>query len=138
MLFTPKKTKFKKFQKGRRFNKITPVSTPLKFGQIGLKILETKRLTSKQLLSLYNNLRKKFKKKGKVCIIPYPHLGISKKPIEVRMGKGKGAISHWVAKAKVGATLCEIITMNIAFAQKVLDRIRTKLPIKTKIIKRLL
>ena len=54
------------------------------------------------------------------------------------MGKGKGAISHWVAKAKVGATLCEIITMNIAFAQKVLDRIRTKLPIKTKIIKRLL
>jgi large subunit ribosomal protein L16 len=136
MLFVPKKTKFKKFQKGKRFNRIQPTLKNLKFGQIGLKILETKWLTSKQLLALYNNLRKRFKKKGKVCVMLYPQLGISKKPIEVRMGKGKGSVNHWVAKAKIGATLCEIITFNLTLATKVLERVKAKLPIKTLIIKR--
>lgn len=136
MNYIPLKQKFKKSQKGKSFNKITVLRNNLKFGQLGLKVLEHCRLTSKQILALYNNLKKKMKKRGSVLISVFPHTPISKKPTEVRMGKGKGGVAFWVAKLGAGATLCEISTFQKSFALKVLKRVRFKLPIKTKIILR--
>lgn len=133
MLFIPSKQKYKKQQKGKSFNKISKISF-LKYGQIGLKVLSSLRITSKQLSALYNWLRKKLKKKGKVIISVFPQTPITKKPIEVRMGKGKGNVGFWVSKLKAGSLLCEVSTRYKLFAKNVLNRARFKFPIKTKII----
>jgi large subunit ribosomal protein L16 len=134
MLFIPTRQKYKKQQKGKAFNKITNSKSILTYGQIGLKVLSSYRLNSKQLLALYNGLKKKIKRKGKLIINVFPQTPISKKPIEVRMGKGKGNVSYWVSKIKSGVILCEISTPYIVFAKKVLNHARFKLPIKTKIV----
>lgn len=134
MLFIPARQKYKKQQKGKAFNKITNSKVNLTYGQIGLKVLSSYRLNSKQLSALFNGLRKKIKRKGRLIINVFPQTPISKKPIEVRMGKGKGNVSYWVSKIKSGVVLCEISTPYIAFAKKVLSHARFKLPIKTKII----
>lgn len=134
MLFIPIKQKYKKQQKGKAFNKVIKSKSFLKYGQIGLKVLSSYRLNSKQLVALFNGLKKKIKKKGKLIISVFPQTPITKKPIEVRMGKGKGNVSHWVSKVKPGNILCEISTPNVIFAKKILNYARFKLPIKTKII----
>ena len=134
MLFIPTKQKYKKQQKGKAFNKIIGCSPLLTYGQIGLKVLSSYRLNSKQLKTLYNGLKKKMKRKGKLIINVFPQTPITKKPIEVRMGKGKGNVSYWVSKIKSGALLCEISTSHLVYAKKVLNYARFRLPIKTKII----
>ena len=133
MSLTPKKQKYKKQQKGRAFNKIGPVFTlnSLSFGSYGLKTLESGRISSKQLESLYQCLNKIIKKTGRVVLTVFPHTPISKKPIEVRMGKGKGNVDSWVAKIKAGRVICEIITNSKELAIKALHQAQLKLPIKT-------
>lgn len=136
MLFIPKKQKYKKQQKGKSFRKIVYKSCTLKHGQIGLKTLHSARFDSKLIISLYNNLKKKMKKKGKVLITVFPQTPITNKPVEVRMGKGKGNVAFWVAKVKAGCIICEISTFKITSAINVLKNIRFKLPVKTKIVLR--
>lgn len=138
MLYTPLKTKFKKYQKGKDFNRIKINKQQLKCGQIGLRIIVSSRITVKQLIMLYNNVKKKMKKRGRVFINIFPQTSITKKPVEVRMGKGKGNFSFWAARAYAGSTLCEVLTYNTNYAIKVLKKVRSKLPIKTKIFLRLL
>jgi large subunit ribosomal protein L16 len=139
MLFIPKKQKFKKYQKGKSFKKITIITNKLRYGQFGLKSLHFSRITSKQLIMLYNNLKKKIKKKGRVILCVFAHICVTKKPIEVRMGKGKGPINFWSAKIKGGSLLCEISCLEKynTLVVKTLNSIRFKFPIKTKIVKRL-
>jgi large subunit ribosomal protein L16 len=137
MLFVPKKSKFKKQQKGKLLNCINSTTVEvyqLKIGSVGLKSLSADRLTSSQIETLRQTVTKIIKKAGRVIINAFPQTPISKKPIEVRMGKGKGGVDHWVFKVKPGYVLCEIITDNHEIAISALETVQKKLNIKTKII----
>ena len=138
MLLSPRNFKYKKQQKGKSFNKIFKTSNlglvPLKFGSVGLKAITAGRLTAKQINSVRQSINKQIKKLGRLKVNIFPHTPISKKPIEVRMGKGKGNVDHWVFKVKPGFILYEIETSFIHIAVKALKLGQIRLPIKTKII----
>ena len=137
MLFIPRRSKFKKQQKGKSFNRINSSSTDLyalKFGSVGLKAMSSGRLSSKQIDSVRQSISKVIKKLGRVKTNIFPDTPISKKPIEVRMGKGKGNVDHWVFKVKPGFVLYEVETDFIQVAVKALESGQIRLPIKTKII----
>jgi large subunit ribosomal protein L16 len=136
-MFIPKKSKFKKQQKGKLCNRIDGSifsSDQLHFGSVGLKALTHDNLTSKQMEAIRQSINKVVKKTGKIIIKSFPNIPVSKKPIEVRMGKGKGAVDHWVFKVKPGYILCEIITDQVEIGVKALTMVKKKLSIKTKII----
>ena len=138
MLLSPRNFKYKKQQKGKSFNKIFKTSKsglmPLTFGSVGLKAISSGRLTAKQINSVRQSINKQIKKPGRLKVNIFPHTPISKKPIEVRMGKGKGNVDHWIFKVKPGFILYEIETSFISVAIKALKRGQIRLPIKTKII----
>lgn len=135
MLFIPKKQKYKKQQKGHNFSKINAPKSLffLTYGQFGLKASEVGRISSKQLESFYHRLNKIIKKAGRVFILLFPTIAVSKKPIEVRMGKGKGNVSHWIARVRPGTPICEIITSSKELGLKALNNAKICLPLKTKI-----
>jgi large subunit ribosomal protein L16 len=137
MLSFPRRSKFKKQQKGKSFNRINSTSTDLyslKFGSVGLKALNSGRLSSKQIESVRQAISKVIKKQGRLKINIFPDTPISKKPIEVRMGKGKGAVDHWIFKVKAGFILYEIETAFTSLAVKALESGQIRLPIKTRIV----
>ena len=135
-MFIPKKSKFKKQQKGKILNVINSSLSPdqLLFGSIGLKAMSFDRITSKQIETIRQSLNKLIKKTGKVIINVFPNVPISQKPLEVRMGKGKGSVDHWIFKVKPGFILCEIITDQIKIAEKALLLLKKKMSLKTRII----
>jgi large subunit ribosomal protein L16 len=135
-MFIPKKFKFKKQQKGRISNHIDSaiVSDQLCFGSLGLKAMSFDRITSKQVETMRQSLSKSMRKTGRLVFNFFPNQPISKKPLEVRMGKGKGNIDHWIFKIKPGFILCEIITDQMKIARKALTSLKKKMNIKTKII----
>ncbi len=135
MLFIPKNSKYKKQQKGRAFNKLNSLTHLYKLkGSVGLKALSFCRLTSKQLNSIHQSINKIVKKLGRIQMNVFPQTPISKKPKEIRMGKGKGSVDHWVSKVKPGTILCEIKTDFIPIGIKALKTAQIRLPVKTKII----
>lgn len=137
MLLNPRNFKYKKQQKGKSFKIILgrrPNLTPLNFGSIGLKALSAGRLTAQQINSVRQCINKRIKKLGRLKVNIFPHTPISKKPIEVRMGKGKGNVDHWVFNVKPGFILYEIETAFHSVALKALQSGQIRLPIKTKII----
>ena len=139
MLLNPRNFKYKKQQKGKSFNKIFNPSAsrglmPLSFGSIGLKAIASGRLTAKQINSVRQAINKQIKKLGRLKVNIFPHTPISKKPIEVRMGKGKGNIDRWIFKVQPGFILYEIESPFTSIAVKALKRGQIRLPIKTKII----
>jgi large subunit ribosomal protein L16 len=136
MLLIPKKQKYKKLQKGKSFNKIKPQNNHLVYGQIGLKVLTSSRVKSKQLVAIYNNIKKKIKKRGKVILTTFPQTPVTKKPTEIRMGKGKGGVSFWASKISAGSVICEISTFYTSLAVSILKKIRFKISPKTKLIYR--
>lgn len=95
-LLVPRSSKYKKYHKGKNFKKVTSVipSVRLKFGVVGLRSSESGKLTSKQIQCMRMCINKIIKKKGKLKLNIFPQTSVSKKPTEVRMGKGKGSISH--------------------------------------------
>ena len=135
MLFVPKKTKFKKRQKGKRLNTINHVNSLFKlpFGKIGLRSVECGHLTSKQINAIKLTINKVIKKKGKLKINIFPNTPISKKPLEVRMGKGKGNVDRWIFKVKSGTLLFEIQS-PIIVAKNAFLLAQYKIPIKTQIV----
>jgi large subunit ribosomal protein L16 len=138
MLLSPRNFKYKKQQKGKSSNKIIGCSntglSSLKFGSVGLKSLSPGRLTAKQINSVRQSINKQIKKLGRLKVNIFPHTPITKKPVEVRMGKGKGNVDHWVFKVKPGFILYEIETPFLNIAIKALKLGQIRLPIKTKII----
>jgi large subunit ribosomal protein L16 len=136
MMFIPKQTKYKKQQKGKNFNRITNVYNIDKFnlGSISLKSIDSGRLNSKQIASMRQAIQKIIKKSGRLIVNIFPATPISKKPVEVRMGKGKGNVDHWVFKVTSGIVLCEIETSNPVIGFKAMQAAQFRLPIKTKII----
>jgi large subunit ribosomal protein L16 len=136
MQYIPKKFKFKKQQKGRNFNKIAPVLglQKLHFGSAGLCAQANGRLTSKHLETLKQIITKFIKRSGRLKINVFPHTSVSKKPLEIRMGKGKGAVAHWVAKVQPGVVICEIELKNIVLGKMALRAAQQRLPMHTKLI----
>jgi large subunit ribosomal protein L16 len=137
MLLSPRRFKYRKQQKGRSINRISVNSKEnnnLMFGSIGLKSLEPGRLTAKQIQSVKQVINKKIKKIGRLKVNVFPQVPISKKPVEVRMGKGKGNVDHWVFKVKAGVVLFEIETTFLSTSIKALELSQRRLPLKTKII----
>ncbi len=136
MLYTPKKTKYKKQQKKLNFNKLTK-STPfenLNFYSIKLKSISSGYLNSKQLEMLRQTIVKTIKKSGRVFINVFPNTPITKKPLEVRMGKGKGNVDHWASKIQNGTCICTIEINSKVVAIKALINCQKKLPLKTRIV----
>lgn len=132
MRLQPKKTKYRKVKKGRlKFLEFK--SNKLNFGTIGLKATESGIITAKQIESARQAIARKTKRKGKVWITVFPDLPITKKPTEVRMGKGKGSVSHWAAKVKGGTVLFEMCGINLKTAIKAFKTGGAKLCVKTTI-----
>ena len=127
-----KQAKYKKFRKSK-LKKLELKANKLKFGTFGLKAAESGIIKSTQILAAKQTIIQKIKKKGKIWTRVFPYLSVTSKPIGVRMGRGKGAISHWVAKINCGNVLFEICGKNRAIIFSALKTAGSKLPIKTKI-----
>ena len=136
MKYQPSYRKIFKRQKGKTCNKINSsfLLKKLSFGSLGLIAKESGYLTSKQINCFYQTVNKILKKNGKFFLKIFPHTPITKKPLEVRMGKGKGSVNHWVAKIKVGTILCEIESSSKKLGLFSLSKGKFKLPLLAKII----
>ncbi|WMC20163.1 MAG: 50S ribosomal protein L16 [Enterobacteriaceae bacterium PSpyr] len=132
-MLQPKKTKFRKIQKGRNRG---IVNNNIKFGIFGLKSIEHGRLTSKQIESARRSIKRIIRKQGKVWICIFPDKPITKKPLEVRMGKGKGNVEFWVSLIKPGTILYEINVISEKIAREAFKQASNKLPIKTIFLKK--
>jgi large subunit ribosomal protein L16 len=135
-MLQPKKTKFRRAFKGR-IRGDSKAATRLDFGAFGLKALEPERVTARQIEAARRAITREMKRQGKVWIRIFPDVPVSKKPIEVRMGKGKGAPEFWAARVAPGRIMFEIDGVPEAVARESLRLGAAKLPIKTKIIARL-
>ena len=133
MLLQPKKTKYRKLQKGN-LAKLNFRSNTLKFGAIGLKTTKSGTISSRQIEAARQAIVRKISRKGKLWIRVFPSVPITTKPTEVRMGKGKGTVSHWSVKVSAGQVLFEIygIAQNIAIGA--LKTGGAKLPVNTVIL----
>ncbi|HLK84126.1 MAG TPA: 50S ribosomal protein L16 [Xanthobacteraceae bacterium] len=135
-MLQPMRTKFRKAHKGRIKGVATSGAT-LSFGQFGLKAMEPDRVTARQIEAARRAMTRHMKRAGRVWIRIYPDVPVSKKPLEVRMGSGKGAPEYWVVRIKPGRILFEIDGVSTAVAREALDLAAAKLPIKTRFVERI-
>jgi large subunit ribosomal protein L16 len=134
-MLQPKKLKYNKAQKGRSLDRdITLKGVKLSHGELGLKSLEAKVITSKQIESCINVLKKSLGKKGRYWLKIFPHKPKTKKPPETRMGGGKGDVEEYVALVRPGTILFEIAGLDRKTLKDVFKKVSYKLPIKTKIV----
>src|SRR4029078_2233158 len=135
-MLQPSKTKFRKAHKGR-IHGLANSAKPLAFGEYGLKAMEPDRITARQIEAARRALTRHMKRAGRVWIRMYPDVPVSKKPLEVRMGSGKGAPEFWVARVKPGRILFEVDGVSQQVAREALTLAAAKLPIKTRFIERI-
>ncbi|HKJ61806.1 MAG TPA: 50S ribosomal protein L16 [Hyphomicrobiales bacterium] len=135
-MLQPKRTKFRKAHKGRMKGNAKG-GFELNFGSYGLKALEPERVTARQIEAARRAITRQMKRAGRVWIRIFPDLPVSKKPIEVRMGKGKGAPEFWACRVKPGRIMFEIDGVPDPVAREALRLGAAKLPIKTRIVARL-
>ena len=131
----PVRTKFRKAFKGRIHGKASR-AVKLNYGQFGLKAMEPERIIGKQIEAARVALTRYMKRTGKVWTRVFPNIPVSKKPTEVRMGKGKGSPEYWACRVKPGRILFEVDGIPEKVAKEALYKASAKLPIKTKFIKR--
>ena len=134
-MLMPKRVKFRKSQRGRMNGKAQRGSR-VAFGDFGLKAMEPHWITSRQIEACRVALSRKMKRDGKIWIRIFPDKPVSKKPLETRMGKGKGAPEFWVAVVKPGRILFEVSGVSRDIANDALKACLYKLPIKCKIVQR--
>jgi large subunit ribosomal protein L16 len=134
-MLMPKRVKYRKSQRGRRAGKAYRGSS-VAFGDFGLKAMEPAWITSRQIEACRVALTRKMKRDGKVWIRIFPDKPVSKKPLETRMGKGKGGPEFWVAVIKPGRVLFEVAGVTRELASEALKLCSHKLPIKTKVVSR--
>ena len=134
-MLQPKRTKYRKQQKGR-IKDVTVKGSSVAFGSFGLKALAPGRITSRQIEAARVALTRNMKREGSVWIRIFPDKPITKKPQEVRMGKGKGAVDHWVANVQAGRIMFEVDGVNKSIAEESLRLAAQKLPVKTKMVMR--
>jgi large subunit ribosomal protein L16 len=135
-MLQPMRTKFRKAHKGR-IHGIASSAIDLAFGQFGLKALEPERVTARQIEAARRALTRHMKRSGRVWIRIYPDVPVSKKPLEVRMGSGKGTPEFWVARVKPGRILFELDGVSVEMAKEALALAAAKLPIKTRFVERI-
>ena len=132
-MLQPKRTKFRKAQKGR-MKGLSQRGNQLSNGMFGIKSLDSKFITSRQIEAARIAATRYMKREGQLWIKIFPDKPITKKPLEVRMGKGKGALDHYVAVVKPGRIMFEISGVPIEVAKEALRLAAQKLPVKTKFI----
>lgn len=135
-MLQPKRTKFRKQHKGR-IKGLAKGGTDLNFGSFGLKAVEPERVTARQIEASRRAITRHMKRAGRVWIRIFPDVPVTAKPTEVRMGKGKGSVDRWVAKVKPGRIMFEIDGVPEPIAREALQLGAAKLPIKTRIVKRI-
>ena len=135
-MMQPKKTKFRKAHKGR-IHGVASSGATLSFGQFGLKAMAPERITARQIEAARRALTRHMKRAGRVWIRVFPDVPVSKKPTEVRMGKGKGAPEFWAARVKPGRIMFEVGGIDGQLAREALTLAAAKLPIKTRFIERI-
>ena len=134
-MLQPKRTKFRKMQKGRMKGLATR-GTELSFGSFGVKSLEAAWITSRQIESARIAVTRFMKREGQVWIRIFPDKPVTKKPAEVRMGKGKGAPEYWVAVVRPGRIIFEAEGVPLEVAKEALRLAAQKLPVQTKFVVR--
>ena len=135
-MLQPKRTKFRKMQKGR-IKGAAKAGWSLNFGSYGLKAQAPSRVTARQIEAARRAITRHMKRVGRVWIRIFPDVPVSKKPTEVRMGKGKGVPEFWCAKVKPGRIMFEVDGVPDTIAREALRLGAAKLPLKTKIVMRL-
>lgn len=134
-MLSPKRVKYRKQQRGRRFGKAHRGSK-VDFGEFGLKALSPAWITNRQIEAARVAMTRKIKRGGKVWIRIFPDKPVTVKPAETRMGKGKGAPEYWVAVVKPGRVLFELGGVEASLAEAALRLAAHKLPIRTRIVRR--
>ena len=134
-MLQPKRTKYRKQHKGR-IHGAAKGGFELNFGSFGLKAIKPERITSRQIEAARRAMTRQMKRQGRVWIRIFPDVPVSKKPTEVRMGKGKGSVEFWAAKVKPGRIMFEIDGVSEPVAREALRLAAMKLPVKTRIVQR--
>jgi len=134
-MLQPKKTKFRKMQKGRNRGLAT-VGNKVSFGDFGLKAVGRGRITARQIEAARRAITRALKRGGKLWIRVFPDKPITKKPLEVRQGKGKGNVEYWVALVQPGKVLYEVEGVPEELAREAFDLAAAKLPVKTSFVHR--
>ncbi|SFD13465.1 large subunit ribosomal protein L16 [Thiohalospira halophila DSM 15071] len=134
-MLQPKRTKFRKRQKGRNTGLATS-GTDVSFGEFGLKAVERGRITSRQIEAARRAMNRYIKRGGKIWIRIFPDKPISEKPLEVRMGKGKGNVEYWVSEIQPGKMLYEMEGVSEEVAREAFRLAAQKLPVKTVFVTR--
>jgi large subunit ribosomal protein L16 len=134
-MLQPKRTKFRKQFKGRIHGEAKGGSM-LNFGSFGLKSTEPERVTARQIEAARRAITRYMKRQGRVWIRIFPDVPVTAKPVEVRMGKGKGAIDYWAAKVKPGRIMFEIDGVSEEIAREALRLGAMKLPVLTRVVQR--
>lgn len=134
-MLQPKRTKFRKQRKGRNRG-LAQAGNTVAFGEYGLKSLGQERITARQIEAARRAITRHVKRGGKIWIRIFPDVPVTKKPLEVRMGSGKGNVEYWVAKVQPGRMLYEIEGVDEATAREAFRLAAAKLPVKTTFVKR--
>ena len=132
-MLSPKKMKFRKQFKGRIKGRAT-TGAHIAFGEYGIQALEPGRITARQIEAARIAMTRHIKRGGQVWIKVFPDVPVTKKPAEVRQGKGKGSVDHYIAKVKAGRILYEIGGVDKTVAKEALSRAKAKLPIRSRIV----
>jgi large subunit ribosomal protein L16 len=134
-MLQPKRTKFRKQFKGTNTGKAKGGSD-LNFGTFGLKALQPERVTARQIEAARRAMTRHMKRQGRVWIRIFPDVPVTSKPVEVRMGKGKGSVDYWACKVKPGRIMFELDGVTEPVAREALRLAAMKLPIKTRTVLR--
>ena len=135
-MLSPKRTKFRKAHKGR-IHGVAQSGAQLNFGSFGLKALQPERVTARQIEAARRAMTRHMKRQGRVWIRIFPDVPVSKKPAEVRQGKGKGAVEYWACRVKPGRIMFEVDGVPENVAREAFELAAAKLPIKTKFVARI-
>jgi large subunit ribosomal protein L16 len=131
---SPKRTKYRKSQKGKQPIGISLRCNKIDFGTYALKSIESGKITARQIEATRKAIVRKTKRTGKLWIRIFPDIPVTRKPIEVRMGKGKGMPEFWMCKIKAGRVLFELDGISHTEAEMAFSSAMSKLPVKTKFI----
>jgi large subunit ribosomal protein L16 len=135
-MLSPKRTKYRKGHKGR-IHGAAKGGTSLNFGAFGLKAMEPARITARQIEAARRAITRHMKRVGKVWILIFPDVPVSRKPAEVRMGSGKGTPEYWVCRVHPGRIMFELDGVSKELASEAFTLAAAKLPIKTRMVSRL-
>ena len=136
-MLQPKKTKFRKTQKGRNRG-MAMTGNQVSFGEYGLKAVQRGRITARQIEAARRAMTRHVRRSGKIWIRIFPDKPITKKPLEVRQGKGKGNVEYWVAQVQPGRMLYEMEGIEEALAREAFRRAAAKLPVRTVFVNRVI